>query len=192
LTKKPFILLTTSRKPAKLMRTFCKDISHNFPNIARINRGKLSLEGTAEKALELGAEKVMIVERWKKGLAKIRFFTISEKGLDAVPPLIYIGGLKLRRDLREKMPKGRRIKSLAVASSRNVSLKVERIEKALSEFFNIPIIPFYEVVNRKCDAVIQISADQPNRIIITFMLLPKLVEIGPQIRISHLIWELPQ
>jgi len=174
------------------MRTFCKDISHTFPNIVRINRGKLSLEGTAEKALELGAEKVMIVERWKKGLAKIRFFTISEKGLDAVPPLIYIGGLKLRRDLREKMPKGRRIKSLAVASSRNVSLKVERIEKALSEFFNIPIIPFYEVVNRKCDAVIQISADQPNRIIITFMLLPKLVEIGPQIRISHLIWELPQ
>jgi len=174
------------------MRTFCKDISHNFPNIVRINRGKLSLEGTAEKALELGAEKVMIVERWKKGLAKIRFFTISEKGLDAVPPLIYIGGLKLRRDLREKMPKGRRIKSLAVASSRNVLLEVRRIENVLSEFFNIPILSSDEAVNRKCDAVIQISADQPNRIIITFMLLPKLVEIGPQIRISHLIWELPQ
>jgi len=174
------------------MRTFCKDISHTFPNIVRINRGKLSLEGTAEKALELGTEKVMIVERWKKGLGKIRFFTISEKGLDAVPPLIYMGGLKLQRDLREKMPKGRRIKSLAIASSRNVPFKVERIEKALSEFFNIPIIPFDETVNRKCDAVIQISADQPNRIIITFMLLPKLVEIGPQIRISHLIWKLPR
>ena len=191
MTKKPFILLTTSRRPAKLMRTFCKDISHNFPNIVRINRGKLSLEGTAEKALELGAEKVMIVKRWKKGLGKIRFFTISEKGLDAAPPLIYVGGLKLRRDLREKMPKGR-ITSLAIASSRNVPLEVRRMENVLSEFFNIPILSSDEAVNRKCDAVIQISAERPNRIIITFMLLPKLVEIGPQIRISHLIWELPQ
>ena len=158
----------------------------------RINRGKLSLEGTAEKTLELGAEKVMIVERWKKGLGKIRFFTISEKGLNAVPPVVYIGGLKLRRDFREKMPKGRRIKSLAVASSWNVPLEVRRIENVLSEFFNISILSFDEAVNRKCDAVIQISADRPNRIIITFMILPRLVEIGPQIRISHLIWELPR
>lgn len=189
MAKKPFILLTTSRRPAKDMRTFCGDISHTFPNIVRINRGKLSLEGIAEKALELDAEKAMVVERWKGGLGKIRFFRISEKGLDAVSPLICIGGIKLRRDFGENMPKRRRIKSLAVASSRKVPLKVRRLENALSEFFNIPILPFNEVVNRKCDVAMQISADQSNSIVITFKLVPELVEIGPQIRISHLVWE---
>lgn len=190
MAKKPFILLTTSRRPTKNVRTFCRDISHTFLNIVRINRGKLSLEGIAEKALELQAEKAMIFERWKEGLGKIRFFRISENGLDAVPPLIYIGGIKLRRNFGENMPRRRKIKSLAVASSRNVPLKVKRLENALSEFFNIQILPLDEVINRKCDAAIQISAELSDSIIITFRLVPELVEVGPQIRISHLIWEL--
>jgi len=156
----------------------------------RINRGKLSLKGVAEKTLELDAEKAMIVERWKEGMGKIRFFDISEKGLDAVPPLIYVRGVKLRRDFEENTPKRRRMKSLAVASSPTVPLKVKRLENALSEFFNIPTLPFEEVINRKCDAAMQISTDQSNSVIITFKLVQGLVEVGPQIRISHLVWEL--
>ncbi|MGC9345405.1 MAG: hypothetical protein ACP5ER_01250 [Candidatus Bathyarchaeales archaeon] len=156
----------------------------------RINRGKLSLEGIAEKALELDAEKAVIVDRWKGGLGKIQFFRISEKGLDAVPPLIYVRDIKLRRDFRGNMPKGRRIKSVAMASSRKAPLEVKRLEKALSEFFGIPILPFDEVVNRKYDAAMRISADLSNCIIITFKLMPKLVEVGPRLRVSHLVWEL--
>jgi len=38
------------------VRTLCKDLSHTIPNIIPVNRGKLSLEGVAEKALELDAE----------------------------------------------------------------------------------------------------------------------------------------
>jgi len=172
------------------MRSFCRDLSHTFPNTVRINRGKLSLEGVAEKALELDAEKAMIVERWKEGMGKIRFFDISEKGLGSVPPLIYVRGVKLRRDFGENTTKRRRMKSLAAASSRKVPLKVKRLENALSEFFNIPILPFDEVINRKCDAAMQISTDQSNSVIITFKLIQGLVEVGPQIRISHLVWEL--
>ena len=82
------------------------------------------------------------------------------------------------------------MKSLAVASSRKVPLKVRRLENALSEFFNIPILPFDEVINRKCEAAMQISTDQSNIVIITFKLVPGLVEVGPRIRISHLVWEL--
>ena len=172
------------------MRSFCRDLSHTFPNTVRTNRGKLSLEGVAEKALELDAEKAMIVERWKGGMGKIRFFDISEEGLDSVPPLIYVRGVKLRRDFGENTPKRRRMKSLAAAPSRKVPLKVKRLENALSEFFNIPILPFDEVISRKCDAAMQISTDQSNSIIVTFKLVPGLVEVGPQIRISHLVWEL--
>jgi len=172
------------------MRTFCRDLSHTFSNIVRVNRGKLSLEGIAEKALELDAEKAMIVDRWKGGLGKIRFFRISEEGLDAVPPLIYVKGIKLRRDFRENMPKERRIKSVAMASSQKASFKVKRLENALSEFLGIPILSFDEIVNGKYDCAMQISADPSNCIIVTFKLIPEVVEVGPQLRVPRLVWEL--
>jgi len=190
LAEESFILLTTSRRPTKNMRSFCRDLSQTFPNTVRINRGKLSLERVAEKALELDAEKVMTVERWKGGMAGIRFFGISEKGLDNVPPLIHIASVKLRRDFGKITNKRRKMKSLAVASSRKTSPKVKRLENALSQFFNIPVLPFDEVANEKCDIAMQISTDHSDNVIITFKLVPRFVEIGPQIRVSHLVWKL--
>lgn len=156
----------------------------------RMNRGKLSLEGIAEKALELDAEKVMIVERWKGDSGKIQLFRISEKGLDAVPPLIYLRGIKLRRDFGENMPRERRVKSIAITVSPKPLLDTKKFENALSEFFSIPILSLEEAVDKKYDAAMQISTDPSNHIIITFRLIPELVEVGPQIRISHLIWKL--
>ena len=39
-----------------------------------------------------------------------------------VPPLVYMKGVRLRRDFGESMPRGRRIKSLAVVTSVKRSL----------------------------------------------------------------------
>jgi rRNA maturation protein Rpf1 len=183
-----FILLTTSRRPVKSTRTFCRDLSNTFPNVVRINRGKLSLEGVAEKTLELDAEKVMIIDRWKGGPGKIRFFTISEKGLDVISPLIYVRSIKLRRDFGVNVPSGRRIKSVAITASKRGSLEVKRLENVLSEFFSIPVLSLKEIYDRKFDVAMQILTNQLNQIIVTFKLIPKLVEVGPQIRVSHLIW----
>lgn len=190
LVKESPILLTTSRRPKKNTRTFCRDLSSIFPNVKRINRGKLSLEEVAEKALELDAEKVMIVGRWREGPGKIWLFRISEKGLDAVPPLIYVKAVKLRRDFGENMPRGRRMKSVAITRSQKTLYAIKRLEKALSEFFNVPILSLKEIRNKEFDAAMWILADSSNRIIITFKLIPELVKVGPQIEISHLVWEL--
>jgi len=172
------------------MRTFCKDLSYTFQNTARTNRGKLSLEGVAEKALELDAEKVMIIERWKGDSGKIQFFRIGEKGLDAVPPLIHLRGITLRRDFGENMLRERRVKSMAITVSPKPLLEIEKFGNVLSEFFSIPILSFQEAVDKKYDVAMQISTDPSNHIIVTFKLIPELVEVGPQIKISHLIWEL--
>lgn len=190
MVKELLILLTTSRRPTKDMRTFCKDLSYTFQNIVRTNRGKLSLEGIAEKALKLDAEKVMIIDRWKGGSGKMQLFRISEKGLDAVPPIIYLSGIKLRRDFGGNMPRGRRIKSIAITVSPKPLLEAKKFGNALSEFFSIPILSPEEAVDKKYDAAIQISTDPSTNIIVTFKLIPELVEVGPQIRISRLIWEL--
>lgn len=192
MVEKSSILLTTSRRPAKNTRTFCRDLSNTFPNVVRINRGKLNLEGVAEKALELSAEKVMVIGRWRGGWGKTEFFRTSEKGLDAVPPIIYVKGVKLRRDFGENTVRGRRIKSVAITASQRTFSEVEKLGNTFSEFFNVTILPLDEVCNRKYDAAIQILADSSNNMIITFKLIPELAEVGPQIRISHLVWELPR
>lgn len=190
MTEKSFILLTTSRGPSKNTRAFCKDLSYVIPNVVRINRGKLSLDGVAEKALESNAEKVMITSRWKKGLGKIGFFEVDEEGLNAVPPLIYVNKVKLRKDFRENISKRRRGKSVVITTSQRHFSAVKRLGDALSEFFDISILPLKEVYDGNFDIAIQISAYSPNHIIIMFKLVPELVEVGPQMEISHLVWEL--
>jgi rRNA maturation protein Rpf1 len=190
LVEKSFILLTTSRRPVKNTRTFCKDLSNVFPNVVRVNRGKLSLGGVAEKALELDAEKAIIIGKWRGESGKIEFFRTSAKGLVVIPPLIYVKGVRLRRDFEENVPRGRRIRSVAIAASERTSLEVKRLESVLSEFFNVPVFSLEEICDRKFDAAMQISADRSNRLVVTFRLIPEFVEVGPQIRVSHLVWEL--
>ena len=190
MVEKSFILLTTSRRPVKNTRTFCKDLSNVFPNVVRVNRGKLSLGGVAEKALELDAEKAIIIGKWRGESGKIEFFRTSAKGLVVIPPLIYVKGVRLRRDFEENVPRGRRIRSVAIAASERTSLEVKRLESVLSEFFNVPVFSLEEICDRKFDAAMQISADRSNRLVVTFRLIPEFVEVGPQIRVSHLVWEL--
>ena len=190
LTDKKNVLLTTSRRPTRDMRTLCRDFSHSFPNVVRVNRGKLSLDGLAEKALEFKADRVMVIDRWKGGPGKIRFFNVGLEGLEMVPPLVYMKGVKLRRDFGESMPRGRRIKSLAVVTSAKRSLAVERLCRVLSSFFGIPVLSLKEAVNRGCDAVMSVSADSSGFLTLTFMLVPEFVEVGPRIRVSRLVWEL--
>lgn len=172
------------------MRTFCRDLSHTFPNIIRINRGKLSLEGLAEKALEYHANKLILVERWKGKIGKIQFFNVNLNGLEAVPPLFYIRSVKLRRDLGDNMPKGRRIRNIAITSSLDRNSEIRRLEERMADFFEIPFFSISEAVKRKYDAVMQISQIHSNHIKVTFQLIPEQVEIGPQIIVSHLVWKL--
>jgi rRNA maturation protein Rpf1 len=169
------------------MRTLCREISHNIPFTIRINRGKLNLEGIAEKSVELDAKKVVIIERWKFGLGKIQLFNVKPEGLKRVPPTIYVHNVIFRRNLAG-MIKGRRIKSIAIAASLHENSEVKKLEEALSDFLGIPVSSMEEAVNRKIDATIQIKTSPQKNLIITFMLLPELVEVGPQIWVSQVVW----
>jgi len=186
LVKRQYVLLTTSRKPTKSIRTLCNDLSHTFRKAMRINRGKLSLEGIAEKALELAIERVMIVNRWKGGPGKIDFFEIRQDGLNAFPPIIYVRNIKFRREFGKGAPK--RIDSVAIATSPKQNFEIKKFENALSGFFDVPILSLEEAINGKHDAIMQVLADSLNCITITFRIIPELVEDGPQIGISHLVW----
>ena len=182
------ILITTSRRPTRRIRTFCNDLARCIPNSIRINRGKLSREGIAEKALELEADRVIIIDRWKGGPGKIEFFKVDE-GLTGVPPLIYIRGIKLQREMG--FPKSRPFHSLAItAVYTKGEEEIPKLAGAFSEFFKAPITTLEGPLMQSYQVFMHVSRDASERIRITFFKLPENREIGPRIIVSHVIWSL--
>lgn len=144
------------------------------------------MTGIAEKALELNLEKVVIIGQWKSEL-EVQFFHVKHEGLEFVPPLVYLRVVKLRRDFKE-MPRGKRIKSIAITTSPEENLESRKFLNFLSNFFKIPQISLEEGICGKYDAVLQILKDSLNRKILTFKLTPELLEVGPRLNISRLVW----
>lgn len=158
-----------------------------LPNTVRINRGKLSLGGITEKALELNADKVVVVDRWKGGPGKMQFFEANFEGLSLIPPLIYLRGVKLQREFSWAKLGRRRIKSLALLASQSASREIRNLEMVLSQFFSIPLISCMEA-ERGYDALMQIIPEQQGFLAVTFKHVSG-IEFGPRMSISHLVWE---
>lgn len=181
------ILLTTSRRPTRRIRTLCHDFAYSVPDIIRINRGKLNIDGIAERAVELNTDRIVVIDRWKEGLGKIKFFRIEPTGLISVPPLMYVAGVRLQREFEAKT---KHVRSLVVTTEPENLTETVRIAEHLSDFFNLQRVSIDEAAT-KYQASMHVSFNVSRRIQITFMLLPQMVEIGPRITLSKLMWEVP-
>jgi len=178
------VLLTTSRNPTPRMRTFCSDLARVIPSTVHVNRGKMSTDEVAEKALEQDADRVVIIDRWHGGPGKINFFRVGESGLVSIPPVIHIAGIRLHREFG--VSKVKPALSL-VLSEPNASEAVLRVADALSRFFGIPLRSVREAV-RASPTLMCVSRDKFHRIAITFMVEPEHVEIGPRVSVSSVEW----
>ena len=176
------ILLTTSRNPTPRIRTFCNDLARAISGLVRINRGKMSTDEIAEKVLEYDAERVVIVDRWHGGLDSIRFFQIGESGLISVPPVLHVSGIRLRREFSVVS----KVKP-ALSLMAELSGRVLRVSEAVSKFFGIPIQPMDETT-KSDSALMRIMLDEHNRIVITFVVEPNHIEVGPRIIVSGVEW----
>jgi U3 small nucleolar ribonucleoprotein protein IMP4 len=181
------MLLTTSRRPTGRIRTFCRDLANSIPDVVRVNRGKMSLDGVAEKAIELEADRVVVVDRWHGGPGKINLFQISSTGLKPVPPLMLIRKILLRREFKEGT---RRARSSAITVEPQDSAELTRIAGQLSQYFGLPVLSLDEA-SENHRASMHFSFDSSRHIQSTFMLLSRMVEIGPRVTLSKLIWEVP-
>lgn len=179
------ILLTTSRRPTSKIRTLCRDFAHSVPNIVRINRGKLSLDGIAERAVELNADRIVVVDRWKGGPGKIKLFRMEPTGPVPVPPLMYVAGIRLQREFGAKT---NHVRSLVVTTELESLPETARIAERLSDFFNLSRLSIDEAAT-KCKVSMHVSLSASRRTQITFMLFPQMVEIGPRITLSRVVWE---
>jgi len=182
---KQVILLTTSRRPTRTTRTLCHDLVHSVPNIVRLNRGKLNLDGIAERAIELNANRIIVIDGWKTGLGKIKLFLLEQTDLTQVPPLMYVASVRLRREFETKT---KRIRSLAVTVEPQNHTETIKIAEHLADFFNLPRLSIGEAATKR-QASMNISLDASRRTQITFVLPPQMVEIGPRITLSKVLWE---
>ena len=179
------ILLTTSRNPTPKIRTFCNDIARVIPNIVRVNRGKMSTNDLAEKALETNADRAVIVDRWERGIGKIEFFQLSSEGLASVPPILFIVDVRLQREIAQTRLKP--IHSLAMIQPTPTSNSVQ-LADALAEFFNVPTLSEKEATSNH-QAAIHISRNAKERVQVTFTQLPNMVEVGPRMTLGRVEWE---
>jgi rRNA maturation protein Rpf1 len=167
------------------MRAFCRDLSNSIPDVVRVNRGKMSLDRVAERAIELEADRIITVDRWHGGPGKINLFRVSSTGLKSVPPLMLLSGIRLRREFEEGT---RRARSSVITVEPKTSPELEQLVGCLSQFLGLPILPLDET--SECNrASMHFSVDSSRHTKITFMLLERMVEIGPRATLSKLIWE---
>ena len=123
-------------------------------------------------------------------MGRIEFFEIAHDGLKNVPPVVYVLNAKFRREFEEQMIRGRRIESAAIVALSKENFEARKLEDVFSNFFSVPILSLEEAVNDKCDIIMQLQSDSSSHLAIIFRHVPELAEVGPQIKISHAVWEL--
>ena len=181
------VLLTTSREPTQSIRTLCRELSLTLPNVIRINRGKLNFEGILEEALKLNAEKIVVVNRWKEGFAKIEFFEVKQEERKSFSPTVYVHSVRLRKDFENQISKGRKTMSVAIAISSKETFELKAFENLISNLFNIPVLSIEEAIN-DYDAIMKFFVDLSDQVIVTFEILPEMIEVDPQMKLSYLVW----
>jgi rRNA maturation protein Rpf1 len=178
------ILLTTSRRPTSRLRTFCRDIARVIPGTMRTNRGKMSLKQLAERAVEEGISRLVVIERWKGGPGRIKLYRIEGGEIVQEPPQVYIQGVRLQRELERGEVT---VKSLMIGKPENETSDVIMLAEVFSDFLGIPIMNANEPLSRY-KAAIEIRRSKTERISLSFLLIPRMTEIGPRVTISHLVW----
>lgn len=183
------ILITTSHRPTRRVRSLCKDLAYSIPGLARVNRGKMSLIEVAEKTVQMNSDRFIVVDRWRGGPGRIRFFRITDGEFMESPPRIYISGVKLRREFnisREWIKKKNNL--LFLEDDVEESLEIRKFKSVISDFFGIPVLKG-GAETLGYEAYMRITAGEDCWATISFFCLLSRTEIGPRIKISHIVWD---
>lgn len=146
----------------------------------------MSLKELWESAVQEGVNRVLIIDRWKGGLGRIKLYRIDDEEIVHVPPEIFIRAIRLQRELTTGW---RSLNSLLISGPLDESSEIEKLARSLSDFFDIPVMDMDET-RSKYEAAMDIRRDEAELIRLSILLLPRMTEIGPRIAISHLVWDL--
>ncbi|HDD56806.1 MAG TPA: hypothetical protein ENG18_02150 [Nitrososphaeria archaeon] len=171
------------------MRTLCKDLAATIPSLKKVNRGKMSFYDIEERAFEIGADRVLIIDRWKGRPGRIRLFEIKN-GIQQTPPQIYVRGVKFRRDFKIKPADHSSPQSIFIEEPEGLDEDIKRLSETFARFFEVPKLKPEMTEEPQSFKVMRFSVEPENIIRVSFYLMPKNIEVGPRIRISHMVWEI--
>lgn len=178
------ILITTSRRPTKRMRTLCNDLRRVFHSAFRINRGKMSVEAIAEACAELEADRVVLIERWKGGPGKVVLYRLGDGQLSHVFPILYLVGVKTQDDYGKRTRIGA---GLVVTFPEGSAEGVRLIAQALAEFLETPLLET-SLKTPEAKASLHVSSSPQNEARLVFTMPAAVVEVGPAMVVKNAIW----
>ena len=94
------ILLTTSRRPTATIRAFCRFLEKTIPGLVKVSRGKSSIKDLLDQALQLKAEKIIIIDRSKGGPSRIECYVTKDGEMSPFAPTFYLGGFRTVKEQR--------------------------------------------------------------------------------------------
>lgn len=182
--QKLHLLITSSRRPTRSIRTLMRDLHTVIPNSHRMNRGKMSIEDLVETASNLKTKYVLIVDRWRGGPGKIEFYRVLNRELQPLSPILYVRGVRLQREYKIFWRKLRiRCRSLAIIKP--VKEKLQKLAKTLSTVFNSPLVS--ETEKDKFQVYIKLFEGLGYEVKITFFSTLHNTEIGPALYLKKVV-----
>lgn len=172
------VLITTSHRPSKRIRSFVNDLRSVIPNAIRVNRGKMKLHDIMINALKNHCDKIIIVSRWKGNPGKICFYKLSSEGIYIqVNPIIYISSVKLVRE----------IKGGVYFKPKEITINVSSNNKALNDFANMlsEALDIKKQRQSNCYVTIKIKEIQRFFCVILFVKNDTNTICGPIIKVKH-------
>lgn len=92
------ILLTTSRRPTVTIRAFCRFLEKTIPGVIKTSRGKSNIKDIMNQALQLKAEKIVIIDRSKGGPSRIECYVTKDGEMIPSAPILYVGGMRIVKE----------------------------------------------------------------------------------------------
>lgn len=96
------ILITTSRRPTRRVRSFCKDLERVIPGAVKVNRGKKNIYEVLAEAAQRNLPYAIIVETWKGNPGDMLFYRADMAGAKEPLAVFRIKGVKLQREFKRK------------------------------------------------------------------------------------------
>ncbi|MFQ5891780.1 MAG: Brix domain-containing protein [Candidatus Methanofastidiosia archaeon] len=91
------MLITTSRKPSKRTRTFCRELECVIPLSLYVQRGKKGIRELVALAYEKGMERIMLVESKGGNPASLEFIKVNSNSWE------FLGKIEISVTLRREM-----------------------------------------------------------------------------------------
>lgn len=177
------LLITTSHRPTRRVRTLSHDLQRVLPGSLRINRGKLSFDEVVQEALTLGADRLIFLERWKGAPGKIELYVLRPN-VGRYFPMIYLASVRIQDELYGHAPvRGRLIATVP----EEAKPELRRFGEALTNFLQIPLATREQDTTGSAASMVFDDTER-SETVVTFTRLPSGAEIGPRLIVKNLIW----